>query len=84
VTSAVFGRLKKVGHDEYGVVFEPPDAPVGTAIGRTPLGECVLVFVHNPAHAFMVLKIVKMPPLLSAEVLWRGLRETIERCKGET
>ncbi len=84
VTAAVFSRLKEVGRIDYGIVFDPPDALLGTASGRTPLGECLLVFMYNPTHALMVLRIVKKPSLLSTEVLWRGLTETIERCREDT
>jgi hypothetical protein len=80
ITASVLSRIKEVGRTEYGIVFDPPDAPIGTASARTPLGECLLVFVHNDTHSFIVLTIVKKPALLPTEALWRGLAETIERC----
>ena len=40
-------RMKEFGHSRYGIVFDPPEGPSGTATAQTPLGECVIEFVHD-------------------------------------
>ncbi len=84
ITADVLGRIKQAGSAEYGIAFDPADGPAGTASGRTPLGECIVEFAHDNANAALLLTLVKKPMLLPAGVLWRGLTETIERCRGDS
>jgi hypothetical protein len=81
VTVEALRRIKELGHSEYGVVFDPPDGPRSNATSQTPLGECVIVFVHDSARASLTLTIVKKPWLLPESMLWSGFLETLERCR---
>jgi hypothetical protein len=83
VTLVILGRMKELGRAEYGIVYDPPDGPAGTATSQTPLGECVIEFAHDAIHAELTLTLVKKPWLLPEDVLWRGFSETLERCRKE-
>jgi hypothetical protein len=84
VTAEILGRMKEVGRAEYSIVYDPPEGPVSTATSQTPLGECVIEFVHDPTKAELTLTLVKKPWLLPEGLLWSGFSETLERCRKET
>ena len=73
--------MKEIGSTEYGVVYDPPEGPIITATGQTPLGECVIEFVHDPAKAELTLTVVNKPWLLPEGLLWNGLLQTLDRCR---
>jgi len=81
VTPEILSRMKEFGRAEYGIVYDPPDGPVSTAASQTPLGECVIEFVHDPAKAELTLTLVKKPWLLPEGMLWNGFVTTLERCR---
>jgi len=84
VTPEILSRMKELGRAEYGIVYDPPDAPVGTATSQTPLGECVIEFAHDAANAELTLTLVKKPWLLPEGVLWSGFMATLDRCRDTT
>jgi len=84
VTPAILGRMKELGRAEYGIVYDPPDGPVGTATSQTPLGECVIEFAHDAAKSELTLTLVKKPWLLPEDVLWSGFIATLDHCRTET
>lgn len=59
VTVDALSRIKELGRAEYGVIFDPPDAPRSNATSQTPFGECVIALVHDSARAELTLTIVK-------------------------
>jgi hypothetical protein len=69
-------RLKEVGRSRYGIAFDPPEGPSGTATGQTPLGECVIEFVHDGARGELTLTLVRKPWLLPESLLWMGFQRT--------
>jgi len=81
VTSAVLTRVKELCLAKYGVVFDPPDGSSGTATSRTPLGECVIEFVHDGARSELRLTLVKQPWLVPEGLLWNGFVDTLARCQ---
>ena len=83
VTAEILSRMKEFGRAKYGIVYDPPEGPVSTATSPTPLGECVVEFVHDPAKAELTLTLVKKPWLLPEGLLWNGFSETLERCRKE-
>ena len=83
VTAEILSRMKEFGRAEYGIVYDPPEGPISTATSRTPLGECVIEFVHDAAKAELTLTLVKKPWLLPEGLLWNGFSETLERCRKE-
>jgi hypothetical protein len=84
VTSEVVSRMKELARANYSIVFDPPDGPTSIATSQTPLGECVIEFVHDPAKAELTLTLVKKPWLLPESMLWSGFTETLDRCRGES
>jgi hypothetical protein len=84
VTVNVLSRIKELGRAEYGVVYDPPDGPRSNATSQTPLGECVVAFVHDSVRAEVTLTIVKKPWLIPESLLWNGFLETLERCRKQT
>jgi hypothetical protein len=83
VTAEILGRMKELGRAEYGIVYDPPEGPISTATSQTPLGECVIEFVHDAAKAELTLTLVRKPWLLPEGLLWNGFSETLERCREE-
>jgi hypothetical protein len=83
VTAAVVGRMKEYARANYDIVFDPPDGSTSIATSQTPLGECVIEFAHDPAHAELTLTLVKKPWLLPEGLLWNGFEQTLERCRNE-
>jgi hypothetical protein len=81
VTAEILSRMKEFGHAEYGIVYNPPDGPISTATSQTPLGECVIEFVHDAEKDELTLTLVKKPWLLPESLLWNGFSETLERCR---
>ena len=81
VTDEILDRMKALGRAEYDIVYDPPEGPVSTATSQTPLGECVIEFVHDPAKAELTLTLVKKPWLLPESVLWNGFSQTLDRCR---
>ena len=84
VTAEILSRMKEFGRAEYGIVYDPPEGAISTATSQTPLGECVIEFVHDAAKAELTLTVVKKPWLLPEGLLWSGFSNTIERCRKET
>ena len=84
VTPSILSRMKEFGRAEYSIVYDPPEGPVSTATSQTPLGECVIEFVHDAERAELTLTLVKKPWLLPEGLLWNGFSETLERCRKET
>jgi hypothetical protein len=84
ISTEIVTRMKAFGRSRYGIVFDPPDGPNSTATGQTPLGECVIEFVHDSARAELTLTLVKKPWLLPESLLWNGFLSTLERCRKET
>jgi hypothetical protein len=83
VTTDVLLGMKQYSRDEYKVVYDPPEGAISTATSQTPLGECVIKFVHDSAKAELTLTLVKKPWLLPEGVLWRGFVATLERFRKE-
>ena len=81
VSTAVAARMKEFARAKYDVVFDPPDASTSTATTQTPLGECVIEFVHDAARAELTLTLVKKPWLLPEGLLWNGFVEALESCR---
>jgi hypothetical protein len=81
VTAEILSRMKEFGRTEYGIVYDPPEGPISTATSQTPLGECVIEFVHDAAKAELTLTLVKKP--WPEGLLWNGFSETLERCRKE-
>ena len=69
VTADILSRMKEIGRAEYGVVYDPPEGPISIATSQTPLGECVVEFVHDPAKAELTLTVVNKPWLLPEGLL---------------
>jgi len=84
VTPEILSRMKELGRAEHGIVYDPPDGPVGTATSQTPLGECVIEFAHDAATAELTLTLVKKPWLLPEGMLWSGFIATLDRCRAGT
>jgi len=84
VTAEILSRMKEFGRAEYGIVYDPPEGPISTATSQTPLGECVIEFVHDVAKGELTLTLVRKPWLLPESLLWNGLSETLERCRKES
>jgi hypothetical protein len=84
VSTEVVTRMKEFGRSNYGIVYDPPDGPNGTATGQTPLGECVIEFAHDSALTELTLTLLKKPWLLPESLLWNGFVKTLERCRGDT
>ena len=83
VTPSILARMKEFGRAEYGIVYDPAEGAAGTATSRTPLGECVIEFVHDDTKAELTLTLVKKPWLLPEGVLWDGFAATLDRCRKE-
>ena len=81
VTAEILSRMKEIGRTEYRVVYDPPEGPISTATSQTPLGECVVEFVHDPAKAELKLTVINKPWLLPEGLLWNGFSQTLERCR---
>src|SRR5215472_2054300 len=81
VTAKLLLRMQEMGHAEYGIVYDTRDGHAGTATSHTPLGECVIEFVHHRERSELALALVKKPPLLPEELLWSGFADTLERCR---
>ena len=81
VSTEIAIRLKEVGRSRYGIVFDPLEGQSGTATGQTPLGECVIEFVHDSAREELTLTLVRKPWLLPESLLWMGFQRTLERCR---
>jgi hypothetical protein len=84
VTAEVVSRMKDFARANYDIVFDPPDGPTSIGTSQTPLGECVIEFVHDPAKDELTLTLVKKPWLLPESMLWNGFTETLEHCRNET
>ena len=84
VTAEVVSRMKEFARANYNIVFDPPDGSTSIATSQTPLGECVIEFVHDPVKAELTLTLVKKPWLLPESMLWNGFTETFERCRNES
>ena len=80
-TAEILTRMKEFGSAQYGIVYDPPEGPISTATSQTPLGECVIEFVHDAAKAELTLTLVKKPWLLPEGLLWNGFSKTLERCR---
>jgi hypothetical protein len=80
VTPAVLGRIRQVGRS-YGVRFTPEEGPAGEAVGRTPMGECIISYAHDAGAARLTLVIRRKAALLPSAVLWRQLDEIIDACR---
>jgi hypothetical protein len=76
--------MKEFARANYNIVFDPPAGPTSIATSQTPLGECVIEFVHDPAKAELTLTLVKKPWLLPEGVLWSGFIATLDRCRDNT
>ena len=61
VTAEILSRMKEFGRAEYGIVYDPPEGPISTATSQTPLGECVIEFVHDTAKAELTLTLINKP-----------------------
>ena len=83
VTAELVSRMKEFARAKYDIVFDPPDGSTSIATSQTPLGECVIEFVHDAEKAELTLTLVKKPWLLPEGVLWNGFTETLERCRNE-
>lgn len=83
VTPAVWERVKEVGRRAYGTEFDPDEGDRGTARTRTPFGLLELDFVLDRQHNRITYSVRRKPMLLLSAPLWRGLAETIERCRRE-
>jgi hypothetical protein len=81
VTAEILTRMKEFGRAEYGIVYA--EGPISTATSQTPLGECVIEFVHDPAKAELTLTLVKKPWLLPEGLLWNGFSKTLKRYRKE-
>jgi hypothetical protein len=84
VTAEVVNRMKEFARAKYNIVFDPPDGSTSIATSQTPLGECVIEFVHDSARAELTLTLVKKPWLLPESMLWNGFTETLDHCRKET
>jgi hypothetical protein len=84
VTLEILGRMQELGRASYGIVYDPPEGPSGTATGKTPLGECVIEFVHDGTREELTLTLISKPWLLPESLLWSGFEQTLERCRQET
>jgi hypothetical protein len=84
VTAEVVNRMKEFARAKYNIVFDPPDDSTSIATSQTPLGECVIEFVHDSARAELTLTLVKKPWLLPESMLWNGFTETLDHCRKET
>jgi len=84
VTEEFLSRIKEIGRTEYSVIFDPPKGPRSTATSQTPLGECVVEFVHDSARAELTLTIVRKPWLVPESLLWNGFLDTLERSRKPT
>jgi hypothetical protein len=84
VTAEALDRIKALGRTEHNVVFDPPDGPRSSATSQTPLGECVIEFVHDGTRAELTLTIVRKPWLVPENLLWNAFLETLERCREPT
>jgi hypothetical protein len=81
ISGEIVARMKELGRSRYGIVFDPPEGPNGTATGQTPLGECVIEFAHDSGRDELTLTVVKKPWLLPESLLWSGLQRTLDRCR---
>jgi hypothetical protein len=81
VTAEAVSRIKEFGRAEYRVVFDPPEGPRSIATSQTPLGECVVEFVHDSERAELTLTILRIPWLLPESLLWSGFVATLERSR---
>jgi hypothetical protein len=84
VTAEILHRMKEFGRAEYGIAYDPPEGPISTATSQTPLGECVIEFVHDATKAELTLTLVKKPWLLPEGLLWNGFSQTLERCRSDS
>jgi hypothetical protein len=82
VTPAVLGRIREVGR-RYGVQFTPDEGPAGEAIGRTPMGECVISYALDAGASRLTLVIRRKAALLPSAMLWRQLGEIIDACRDQ-
>jgi hypothetical protein len=83
VTPAVVSLMKEIGLTKYGIVYDPPDGPAGTATSQTPLGDCVVEFQHDRATAELKLTLVRKPWLLPEGLLWDGFVTMLQQCRGQ-
>lgn len=81
VTAEILYRMQELGRAEYGIVYDYREGYAGTATSQTPLGECVIEFVHYHERSELALALVKKPPLLPEELLWSGFADTLDRCR---
>lgn len=82
VSPSALARIRAVGV-EHGVAFEPPDAALGVATGRTPFGECRVAFAHDPSAGTLTLEVRRKPMLLPNEAVWRTLEGVIEEARAQ-
>jgi hypothetical protein len=80
VTTEILRRMKEFGQAEYGLVYDPPGGALGTATRQTPLGECVIEFVHDEANTELTVTLVKKPWLLPKRLIWWGFSAAVDRC----
>jgi hypothetical protein len=83
VTPAVWERVKDVGRRDYGTEFSPADGDVGTARTMTPVGLLELDYELDRSRNAITYRIRRKPMLLISAPLWRGLEDTINRCRAE-
>jgi hypothetical protein len=83
VTPEVWARIRKLGTDRYGTVYEPPEGDQGRATTRTPIGDVVLAYDVDAARGTVTYTLERKPFLISASQIWSGLEAAIDRCCDE-
>lgn len=81
VNASLWQHLKAQSTEEFGTVYEPPDANQGVATTRTPIGEVVLAFDFQPETETLTYRIEKKPVFLTAKLLFDGTQERIDALK---
>lgn len=80
VSVEAWERIKAVGRDQYGTVFDPPAALEGTATTATPVGTVVIAYAFAPASRRLSYTIERKPFLVPASLIWDGIERTVEEC----
>lgn len=81
VSQETWERIKAVGRDDHGTVFDPPDAATGTGTTATPVGTIVIAYTFEPETRRLSYSIKDKPFLVPESIIWNGIARTVDDCR---
>lgn len=82
VSAATWERIKAIGREQHGTVFDPPDAAEGTGTTATPIGTIVIAYAFEPEARRLSYSIKDKPFLVPKSLIWDGIARTVDECRG--